>query len=93
MTWIEYIIDNAMVEYLGELYRQVIGIPMGTSCAPYLANIFLHVYEYEDLKMLVTNGQLDIARKLQNLFRYHDDCLALNDEDEFSHHYILMYPR
>ena len=47
ITWIEYVIDNAMVEYLGELYRQVIGIPMGTSCAPYLANIFLHVYEYD----------------------------------------------
>ena len=92
MSWIEYIIDNAMVEYLGELYRQIIGIPMGTSCAPYLANIFLHVYEYEYLKYLAENGQLEVARKLQNLFRYQDDCLALNDSDEFSDHFILIYP-
>ena len=92
MSWIEYIIDNAMVEYLGVLYRQIIGIPMGTSCAPYLANIFLHVYEYEYIQTLVQNGQLDVARKLQNLFRYQDDCLALNDSGEFSDHFILMYP-
>ena len=92
MSWIEYIIDNAMVVYLGELYRQVIGIPMGTSCAPYLANIFLHVYEYEYLRKLVENGQLEVAHKLQNLFRYQDDCLALNDSDEVSDHFILIYP-
>ena len=92
ISWTEYIIDNAMVEYLGVLYRQIIGIPMGTSCAPYLANIFLHVYEYEYIRTLVQNGQLDVARKLQNLFRYQDDCLALNDSGEFSHHFILMYP-
>ena len=92
MGWIEYIIDNSMVEYLGELYKQVIGIPMGTSCAPYLANIFLHIYEYKYLKDLVENGQLNVARKLQNLFRYQDDCLALNDSAEFSNHFIHIYP-
>ena len=41
--WIEYIIDNSIIIYIGEMFRQVIGIPMGTSCAPYLANIFLHI--------------------------------------------------
>ena len=68
MSWIEYIIDNAMVEYLGELYRQIIGVPMGTTCAPYLANIFLHVYEYDYLKHLVDSDQLELARKLQYLY-------------------------
>ena len=92
MGWIEYIIENSMVEYLGELYRQVIGIPMGTSCAPYLANIFLHAYEYIYLKDLVENGQLNVALKLQNLFRYQDDCLAINDSGVFSNHFIHIYP-
>ena len=90
--WIEYIIDNSMIEYLGDVFRQVIGIPMGTSCAPYLANIFLHIYEYEYIKSLVGNGQLDVARKLQNLFRYQDDCLAMNDGNEFANHFIHIYP-
>ena len=81
-----------MISYLGDLLRQVVGIPMGTSCAPYLANIFLHTYEYEYLKSLVENGELELARKLQNLFRYQDDCLALNDTNAFTEHFILMYP-
>ena len=92
MNWIDYIIDNSMVEYLGELFRQVIGIPMGTSCAPYLANIFLHIYEYEYLKMLVETNRLNVACKLQNLFRYQDDCLTLNDSGQFLKHYIQIYP-
>ena len=77
-----------MIVYLGELFRQIVGIPMGTSCAPYLANIFLHIYEYEYLKTLVENGELELARKLQNLFRYQDDCLAMNDSNLFMDHYI-----
>ena len=27
------------------IYRQVVGIPMGTSCAPHKANIYFHQYE------------------------------------------------
>ena len=29
----------------GEIFQQVIGIPMGTNCAPLLADIFLYSYE------------------------------------------------
>ena len=41
---IKFIIDNCYVKFNGKIYRQVIGIPMGTSCAPHLANIFLYKY-------------------------------------------------
>ena len=93
VSWINYIIDNAYISYNGELFRQIIGIPMGTSCAPYLANLFLHVYEYEYLKQLVENDNLDIAKKLQNLYRYQDDCLSLNDSNLFHEHYSNIYPK
>ena len=81
-----------MIVYKDELFRQKVGIPMGTSCAPYLANLFLHIYEYEYLKSLVENGEIDIARKLQNLFRYQADCLAMNDSNLFMSHYTNIYP-
>ena len=38
MECICFVIDNSYVAFKDKLYRQVIGIPMGTSCAPYLAN-------------------------------------------------------
>ena len=30
-----------------QIFRQEIGIRMGTDCAPYLANLFLFVYEFD----------------------------------------------
>ena len=50
-----------------------------TSCAPYLANIFLHMYEYDYLRGLVEKGEMENAWRLANTFRYQDDCIALND--------------
>ena len=39
---IEVLIDNIFVQFGGHLFRQVIGIPMGTNCAPLLADLFLY---------------------------------------------------
>ena len=65
---------------------------MGTSCAPYLANIFLHMYEYDYLRELVEKGEMENARRLANTFRYQDDCIALNDTGEFEKYFSKIYP-
>ena len=93
VEWINFIIDNAYVKYNNMLYHQIVGIPMGTSCAPYLANIFLHVYEHDYLQKLVADNDLETAVKLQNFFRYQDDCLSINDAGTFAEHYNYMYPK
>ena len=36
-----WLISNSFVTFGEKCFRQVIGIPMGTDCAPYLANLFL----------------------------------------------------
>ena len=89
---INIVIDNSYVIFHGVVYRQVIGIPMGTNCAPFLANIFLHVYEYEYLLKLVQNENVVTARKLAQTFRYQDDCVSLNDDGMFKLHYSNIYP-
>ena len=38
---VEYLIDNIYVSIGNRVYRQCVGIPMGTDCAPLLANLFL----------------------------------------------------
>ena len=86
------IIDNSYVYFHDKIYRQIIGIPMGTNCAPYLANIFLHVYEYEYLCKLVERGDIITAQKLAQMFRYQDDCVSINDNGIFKAHYKHMYP-
>ena len=37
---IDFLIDNIFVQFGGRLFRQVIGIPMGTNCAPLLTFSF-----------------------------------------------------
>ena len=46
---IEFLVDNTYVRFGGQLFRQMVGIPMGTNCAPLLADLFLYSYENEFL--------------------------------------------
>ena len=68
IEWVNYIIDNSYIHFQGKIYRQVIGIPMGTSCAPYLANIFLHKYEYDYIYALIRNKNIKTATHLSRLY-------------------------
>ena len=90
---INAIIDNSYVVFHNKVYRQIIGIPMGTNCSPFLANIFLHVYEYIYIKSLVEKGDIETAKKLAQIFRYQDDCAAINDGGVFKNHYLHIYLR
>ena len=50
--------DNTYVRFGGQLFRQIVGIPMGTDCAPgLLADLFLHSCEDEFLDKLVKEGK------------------------------------
>ena len=54
---IEFLVDNIYVRFGGQLFRQMVGIPMGTNCAPLLADLFLYSYENEFLDKLVKEGK------------------------------------
>ena len=78
ITFVEYLIDNIYVSIGNKVYRQCIGIPMGTDCAPLLANLFLFHYEYEYMRNLIKTN-LTCAKKFSNTMRYIDDLLTLNN--------------
>ena len=44
---LEFLVDNIFVVFGGKVFQQIVGIPMGTNCAPLLADIFLYSYEAE----------------------------------------------
>ena len=73
-----YLVDNIFVVVGNRIYRQCIGIPMGTDCAPLLANLFLFYYEYAYMKGLMKND-FRLAERFNNTVRYIDDLLALNN--------------
>ena len=53
ISMLEFLIDNIFVFFGGILFQQVVGMPMGTNCAPLLADLFLYSYESEFLQKLV----------------------------------------
>ncbi len=44
-TSLEFLLDNIFVKFGNHIYRQNVGIPMGTNCAPLVADLFLFCYE------------------------------------------------
>ena len=47
-----FLIDNIFIRNGHTVYRQVVGIPMGTNCAPLIADLFLFCYERDFMKSL-----------------------------------------
>ena len=59
MELTEYLIDNVYVKAGNNVYRQNIGIPMGTDCALQLANLYMFYHEYSYMRSLLkTNFML-----------------------------------
>ena len=55
-----HILDNIFIRFRTKLYRQTIGIPMGTNCALLVAGLFRFCYERDFVKFLSRENQTDI---------------------------------
>ena len=53
-----YLLDNIYIRFGSKLYRQNVGIPMGTNCAPLVADLFLFCYERDFMKSLTKETSL-----------------------------------
>ena len=74
------------------VYQQVVGIPMGTNCAPLIADLFLFCYERDFMSNLHKSKQYDLKDTFNDTSRYLDDILLFTiDYPEFEKH-ILVYP-
>ena len=77
---IEFLVDNIYVRFGGQLFRQMVGIPMGTNCAPLLADLFLYSYENEFLDKLIKEGKRKLARRFNLSYCYIDDLISFNNK-------------
>ena len=55
-----YLLDNIYIRFGTKLYRQFVGIPMGTNCAPLVADLFLFCYERDFMTSLSDVKQAEI---------------------------------
>ena len=88
---LKFVMNNAYFQVNNQVFQQVIGIPMGSDPAPFIANLFLYFYESKFLDKL-KKEDLHRARRLRHVFRFIDDLIALNDNNEFAASYKEIYP-
>ena len=74
-----FLLDNIFIRFGTKLYRQVVGIPMGTNCAPLVADLFLFCYERDVMMFLSDDKQADVIDAFNTTSRYLDDILNINN--------------
>ena len=55
-----YLLDNIYIRFGSKLYRQNVGIPMGTNCVPLLLTYFCFCYERDFMKSLTKEKRYDL---------------------------------
>ena len=74
-----YLLDNIYIRFGTKLYRQIVGIPMGTGCAPLVADLFLFCYKRDFMTSLYDVKQAEIIEAFKFTSRYLDDLLNIDN--------------
>ena len=61
------LLDYTFIRFGSKLYRQIVGIPMGSNCAPFVADYFL--FRSEGI-YFSDNNQFDVIEEFNSLSRY-----------------------
>ena len=71
--------------FTGKVFQQIVGIPMGTNCAPFLADIFFYSYEAEFIQSLLSTGR----SQFNFTYRYIDGVLSVNNPEYLGQMYSV----
>ena len=88
---LHYLLDNIFIRFGSKLYKQIVGIPMGTNCAPLVADLFLFCYERDFMLSLSDNNPNYIIEAFNSTSRYLDDLLNI-DNPYFEQMVGQIYP-
>ena len=75
---LSFLLDNIYIWFGTKLNRQIVGIPMGTNCAPLVADLVLFCYETDFVKNLSSDYQADVIKAFNLTSRYLDDLLNID---------------
>jgi hypothetical protein len=88
---VSLLIDNIYVTVGSRAFRQVIGIPMGTDCAPYLANLYLYARERSWLENRYRAADWKTLQHFKYCSRFIDDLNTFNNADMIERHSSEIY--
>ena len=85
------ILDTIYIRFGTKLYRQIVGIPLGTNCAPLVADLILFCYERDFMTSLSDNNQANFIEAFNSTSR-HLDNLRNIDNPYFEGMVNQIYP-
>ena len=77
-TILPHLVDNIYIRFGTKSYRKIVGIPMGTNCAPLVADLFLYCYERDFMDSLNQDDQAHVIDAFNSTSRYLDDLLDID---------------
>ena len=86
-----YLLGNIYIRFGTKLYRQIVGISMGTNSDPLVADLFLFCYERNFMTSLSDVKQAEIIEAFKSTARYLDDLLNI-DSPNFEGMVNRIYP-
>ena len=93
-SYLKVLINNSFFQKGSKIFREVIGIIMGSNPVPFFGNSFSFFYESRWLKS-IKNTNYGLAKKFVNIFRFIDHLIAINDGldgKECENYYNEIYP-
>ena len=69
---------NIYVQFDGMVYQQIVGIPMGTNCAPLIADLFLYCYERDFMSDLQKSKRFDLMDMFNDILTIFSPSITLN---------------
>ena len=88
---LSFVLDSIYIRCGSKLCRQTVGIPIGTSCAPLIADLYLFCYERDFMLSLSDDSQSDVIEAFNFTSRYLDDLLNI-DNNFFESMVNRIYP-
>ena len=77
---VDFLADNIFVKFAECIFHQVIGILIGTNCAPFLGDLFLYSHESKFLDSLVRSVHRKLNRPFNLYYRYIDELTVFNNK-------------
>ena len=74
-----FLLGNIYLRFSTKLYRQIVGIPMGTNCAPLVADLFLFCYERVFMMSFSADKDAEIIEAFNSTSRYLYDLLNIDN--------------
>jgi hypothetical protein len=76
INMLKILIDNIFVLFGERVFQKTVGIPMGTNCAPPLADMFIYSYEADFIKGFPRKNEKKLARSFNFTFRYNNSRIG-----------------